>query len=347
MTGAASVTPRAEALSRRGHSCQPVAMDSVADEGAAPPTTEYDPFVRGRLPVGVRTIQALDTDRDRLFPCEIWYPAAQPGTFPLVIFSHHSGGNRRAATYLATHLSSHGHIVAALDHSEVVAPELRRTDGERDEQRAARIAAWIANRVPDVRFLLDHLLGDAPPDLQAVPDPRRIGIVGHSFGGWTALAAPAADRRIRAVVALAPGGSSTRRPGIIPGTLTFDWGRAVPTLYLVAGQDTFLPIDGMHELFERTAAPRQMVIMHRADHLHFVDEVEREHEAMRAMPATRELAWIKEMRPMAELCSGEQAHLFVRGSPSPTSTRPSAATSERGGSCAATSRPSSRSEAST
>src|SRR6266849_4452249 len=37
---------------------------------------EYDPFVRGRFPVGVRTIQARDTARDRLFPCEIWYPAA-------------------------------------------------------------------------------------------------------------------------------------------------------------------------------------------------------------------------------------------------------------------------------
>src|SRR5438105_1460050 len=35
----------------------------------------YDPFVRGRYPVGVRTFEARDTARDRLFPCEIWYPA--------------------------------------------------------------------------------------------------------------------------------------------------------------------------------------------------------------------------------------------------------------------------------
>src|SRR2546422_10429993 len=43
---------------------------------AAPRTDDYDPFARGRFPVGVRTIQALDTVRNRLFPCEIWYPAA-------------------------------------------------------------------------------------------------------------------------------------------------------------------------------------------------------------------------------------------------------------------------------
>src|SRR5215467_14042039 len=97
----------------------------------------YDPFVRGRFPVGVRTIQALDTTRGRLFPCEVWYPAtadyrsqdlepgtqdrftvplsdkprsqmavrdaaAQFGTYPLIIFSHASGGGRRGATFLCT-----------------------------------------------------------------------------------------------------------------------------------------------------------------------------------------------------------------------------------------------------
>jgi hypothetical protein len=57
-----------------------------------------------------------------------------------------------------------------------------------------------------------------------------------------------------------------------------------------------------------------MVILRRADHLHFMDNVEQLHEAMRAMPFSGELAWIpKEMKPIGELCSGDQAHLFVRG----------------------------------
>src|SRR6202158_560722 len=101
--------------------------------GATSWTDEYDPFARGRFPVGVRTIQALDTVRNRLFPCEVWYPAAaqhtgqdielatqdsftippsntprsqlavrdaaaQPGTYPLILFSHSSGGRRRQST---------------------------------------------------------------------------------------------------------------------------------------------------------------------------------------------------------------------------------------------------------
>jgi predicted dienelactone hydrolase len=58
-------------------------------------------------------------------------------------------------------LSSHGYVVAALDHSEIVAPEQTRREGEAGAQTAARVQAWIANRVPDIRYLLDHLLESA------------------------------------------------------------------------------------------------------------------------------------------------------------------------------------------
>jgi predicted dienelactone hydrolase len=298
--------------------------------------------------VGVRTIQARDLTRDRLFSCEVWYPAsaryggqdvaeatqdvftfpvrnesrkqmavrdaaAQQGRYPLVVYSHHSGGNRRSATFLCTHLSSHGYVVAAVDHSETFAPELSRKDGETAEQRTARAEAMVASRVPDVRFLIDHLLSGAW-ESEAGIDSSQIGLVGHSFGGWTVLAVPEVDPRVRAVVALAPGGNSNPRPGILRATLTFDWGRDVRTLYLVADRDTPLPLNGMYELFDRTRATKQMVILRRADHLHFMDNVEQEHEAARMMPFSGEYAYLsKEMRPIEELSSGAQAHLFVRG----------------------------------
>jgi dienelactone hydrolase len=309
----------------------------------------YDPFLRGRFPVGVRTNRALDVARKRQFPCEIWYPAAaqyggqdlapatqdvftvplrdaprsqsavrdaaaHPGTYPLIIFSHSSGSGRRQSTFLCTHLASHGYVVAALDHSEIVAPELARKAGENDEEKTKRWEAVIANRVPDVRFLLDHLLSDAVSDMKAKTDPARIGIVGHSFGGWTVLAATEADRRIRSVVALAPAGASRPRPGILPVTLAFNWGRDVPTLYLVAENDVSTPLSGMYEIFERTPATKQMIVLRRADHLHFMDNVEELHEAVRKMPLPPELAYVqKEMLPITELCSGAQAELFVRG----------------------------------
>jgi predicted dienelactone hydrolase len=281
---------------------------------AIPGADEYDPFLRGRFPVGVSTIQAFDMVRNRLFPCEVWYPTTPLGTCPLVVFSHSSGGGRRQSTFLCTHLSSHGYVVAALDHSEIVAPELARREGETGDQKRARMEGWIGSRVPDVRFRLDHLLDGAASDLGINLDPTRIGIVGHSLGGWTALAAPDFDDRIRAVVALAPGGASDPKPGILPLKLAFNWTRDIPTLYLVAEDDISLPLAGMYELFERTPATKRMVVLRRADHLHFMDNVEQQHETVRAMPFTGELAWIpKEMRPVAELCPGGHAHLFVRG----------------------------------
>ena len=270
----------------------------------------YDPFARGPFAVSVRTIEALDKTRDRLFPCEMWSPESAEGSHPLVLYSHHSGGNRRSASYLCDHLASHGYVVAALDHSEVVAPELKGGEGETADQLSARVDAWIANRVPDIRFLLDRLLGDT----EAHVDPDRVGIVGHSFGGWTALAAPEVEHRIRAVVALAPAGSSQPKPGVIPAKLTFGWVRDVPTLFLVAENDVPLPLDGMYEIFERTPSAKQMVILRRADHYHFLDSVEEVHETVRATTFPQFLAWMTAaMRPISELCSGEQAHLLVRG----------------------------------
>jgi dienelactone hydrolase len=319
------------------------------ERDAASATAVYDPFVRGPFPVGVRTLRAFDAARDRLFPCEVWYPASQqhtgqdvapetkdvftvpptgtersqlavrdaqarPGTYPLVIFSHSSGAGRLSATFLCTHLSSHGYLVAALDHSEVVAAELARKADETEEQKRARWAALIASRVPDIRFLLDELLGGGAWNSEALFDPDRIGIAGHSFGGWTALAATEADGRISSVVALAPGGSSNPKPGILPVKLAFDWGRDVPALFLVAENDASLPLEGMYEIFERTPATKRMLVLRRADHIHFMDNVEELHEAVRTMPWPGELSWLpQEMKPITELCSGEQAHLFVRG----------------------------------
>jgi hypothetical protein len=68
--------------------------------------------------------------------------------------------------------------------SEVVAPEI-----------AGSVQGFIANRVPDARFLLDYMLAGAIP-CTARPDFDRIAIVGHSAGGWTALALPETDTRI-------------------------------------------------------------------------------------------------------------------------------------------------------
>jgi dienelactone hydrolase len=216
----------------------------------------------------------------------------QTGRYPLVLYSHTSLGHRRQSTFVCTHLASHGYVVAAVDHTGNSFADLvdRAATGAvlTPEQRDAYIRRIIADRVPDLRFLLDELLGGVADEVSDQVDADRIGVIGWSFGGWAALAAPETEERIRAVVALAPGGSSKPLPGIIPATLTFAWRRRVSTLYLVAERDRFTPLSGMHELFERTPPSKQMLILRHADHDHFGDQIE------------------------VELCPKQHAHLFTR-----------------------------------
>jgi len=276
----------------------------------------YDPFAAGPYAVATRAIEAHDAARNRTFAIELWHPA-QPATNearPLVLYSHPSGGNRRSAGFLTTHLASHGYVVAALDHSETFAAELAPKPNETPEQKHARAQSWIANRVPDLRFLLDAILNDASLTSELAIDARRVGLAGHSFGGWTVLQTVEEDPRVRAVVAMAPGGNSNPKPGILAVTLNFDWRRDVPTLYLAGDSDTSIPLEGAVELLERTPSAKRLAVLRGADHLHFMDDVEQKHEAVRTMTFPLELAWIpQQMRPIAELCDGETAHVFTRG----------------------------------
>jgi dienelactone hydrolase len=298
----------------------------------------YDPFEPGPFGVGVCTLELPDSDRARVFPCELWYPAASlppggpagkraalaeergapaaAGLHPLVIFSHFSGGGRRTATYLTTHLASHGYAVAAIDHSEVVAPELGPNPDEDPAARASRIDAIMASRVPDVRVVLSALTGPHRPAAVAGIglSPDLIGVAGHSFGGWTALAAPEQEPRIRAIVALAPGGSSRPLPGVLPLSLAFGWERVVPVLILTGDCDVPVPLDGVREIFARAPEPKRMFVLRRADHQHFADDVAARHEALRALTLPGEAAWMTAaMLPASELCPGEHGHLFARG----------------------------------
>lgn len=223
----------------------------------------YDPVARGPFPVGVRSGLAIDNARaDRPLPFEVWYAEdAGTGTYPLVLYSHASFGHRRQSSFLCTHLASHGYVVAAADHSGNAAADFA--------ERAARVAAGevrprtpeeaeaflrqiIADRVPDLRFLLDQLLAGAAGEVSRQIDEGRIGLAGWSFGGWAVLATPAADDRV----------------------VTFEWKRDVPTLFLVAERDRFTPLAGQYELFERTRSSKRMFILRGADHQHFGDQID-------------------------------------------------------------------------
>ncbi|MGP8101149.1 MAG: alpha/beta hydrolase family protein [Candidatus Cybelea sp.] len=261
----------------------------------------YEPFERGPYDFETREFAAGDVRRGRQFSCASWNPVGQaPGA--LILFSHFSGGSKTASSFLCEHLASHGYAVASLDHSDVILP--RPSDAADPAERNARLRALIEARVPDIQFLLE-VAGEAG---------QRVGIVGHSFGGWTALAAPSKMSRIEAVVALAPAGASNPRPGIIPATLDFAWGREVPTLVMAGDSDVSIPLDCVRDVFDRVPSFKRLVLLKGVDHLHFVDRAAEQHERVRAMVFPPELQWIQqEMRAFADLRPEAEAHRIVAG----------------------------------
>jgi len=203
------------------------------------------------------------------------------------------GGHRRQSSFLCDHLASHGYVVAAADHAGNTRAdvEARAATGRglAPDEIDAFVRRIIADRVPDLRLLLDELVHGAVP--KAVPqiDAERIGLLGYSFGGWAVLAMPEQDDRVRAIVAMAPAGNSKPLPGISPAALTFRWKRDVATLFLVADHDRFTPLEGQRELLARAPEPKRMFVLRDAGHGHFADEI------------------------TGPGCSPESAHSFSRG----------------------------------
>jgi dienelactone hydrolase len=314
----------------------------------------YDPFLRGPHAVGVRSFDAFDSARSRNLPVEVWYPAAAAlagqdtdeatmdhydllpgfppqkqaavrdaapaeGRFPVVVFSHGFGGHRRQSTFLCTHLASHGYAVAAMDHTgntilDMAQMTLQVMMGEPMPDPGPMVAELIGLRPADASFVLDRLLAGDFGLSSASLDAGRVGMAGHSFGGWTTLVVAGRDRRVRAALPLAPAGGKSPLPvEVLTAALDFDWGRDVPTFYLVADKDTLLPLEGMEELLARTQGTKRMAVLGNADHMHFCDEVEAVHEMFRTMPPPGPFAEIAKLVPPAsELAPGTHAYEFNR-----------------------------------
>lgn len=302
-----------------------------------------DPFGRGPHPVGVRSIEVSQAGRGVTIPVEVWYPATAevagqdvdpdrrdlyelfpgmgttaqdavrdalpaPDTFPLVVFSHGLAGHRRQSTFLTTHLASHGYVVAAPDHVGNTIGDLMLAfaTGDMAAVESSSIQSAL-DRPGDVIATIDAF--GAGVDGLAV-DARQVGVCGHSFGGWTTLQVVGQEPRAVAAVGLAAGGGRVGgAEDIAADFLDLDWDRPVPTLLIAAELDTILPLAGMRDLFGRVPGVVALVVLERADHYHFCDDAQGQHELVRSLGREETSA----MRPFAELCPAADGERLIRG----------------------------------
>jgi dienelactone hydrolase len=144
------------------------------------------------------------------------------GVWPALIFLHGCGGLGRRQTAWADELSQQGYLVLVLD--SFGARTIRRVCGDRtlfpppDRAEDVFAAVRALQRRPDV-------------------DRARIGVIGWSHGGSTALAALAAQsehpaQRLRAAIAFYPGCLDAHT-----------WKGAPPLLMLLGASDDWTPAE--------------------------------------------------------------------------------------------------------
>ncbi|MFE2106589.1 alpha/beta hydrolase family protein [Kitasatospora sp. NPDC059463] len=145
-------------------------------------------------------------------------PLLGAGPRPVVLWSAGLGDPRTWGTALVEDLASRGYVVVTVDHpydaSEVAFPDGRLVTsvlptlaGRPGLDIGAMLRKAMDTRVADIRFVLDELAalrsdGRLPAALAGSLDLDRIGMAGHSAGGFTAAQAMHDDPRIKAGVNL-------------------------------------------------------------------------------------------------------------------------------------------------
>jgi len=246
-------------------------------------------------------------------------PAALPGKF--VLLSHGYAGHRREASYLCTHLASHGYVVASADHLGSTSWEIdaRMNSGEPVDMAVLRHQLGV-DRLGDVPFLV----AEATRRKYASDGP--VGVVGISLGGFTAMIAPAVEPRVKATIPLCPAGGPSPiypRDNEFSRLITFAWPDDTSCLQGVADRDSWLPLYGQLDMFSRIKNKKRMVILQNADHNHFCDDLDIAHSWFKDLTlanadfmGTEETDWpaiARAIRPLEELTPAAPTYELWRG----------------------------------
>ncbi len=133
--------------------------------------------------------QGLDGTTPREFPADLYLPKdlnTVQGPLPVVVISHGYADNRESFAPFAESLAANGFVVAVPEHigSDTAYRDAMEAGFHSDSFQAME----FVNRPLDISFLLDELARKNAAEFQGRLQMDRVGVMGHSFGGYTALA---------------------------------------------------------------------------------------------------------------------------------------------------------------
>jgi predicted dienelactone hydrolase len=168
----------------------PVIQVHWAASASAPQAASYH-SPAGSYEVDSLLLEWFDPTRSRRVPVKLYYPKTGSGPFPLIIFSHGLGGSREGYAYLGRHWASAGYVSIHVQH--LGSDEAVWRGSQQPLQAMQRAAADLQNaldRPRDVSFAIDQMerLHRQEGPLSGRLDLSRVGVAGHSFGAYTALA---------------------------------------------------------------------------------------------------------------------------------------------------------------
>lgn len=162
--------------------------------------TRIDPSQTGSQWVWKQSLTLRDYQRDRSIPVDIYWSRRTQG--PMVILSHGFGADRRFLGYLAYHLASYGITVVALEHPGSNVTWLTSNSLKQAGVNAMSTilpASEFVDRPKDVSFVLDRLslMNRFSSSLRGKLNTDQVTIIGHSLGGYTALALAGAQPSLK------------------------------------------------------------------------------------------------------------------------------------------------------
>lgn len=148
----------------------------------------------GRYTWSKQTLTLNDTKRANKFLVDIYQPRVNRPA-PVIVISYGLGEDRNSFAYLAQQLASYGFFVAI--------PENPGSNAQKVQALLNGLSSEVAepkefvNRALDVRFLLDELQRRSQSDPTFEVNMQQVGVIGQSFGGYTALALAGAPINFR------------------------------------------------------------------------------------------------------------------------------------------------------